>query len=1000
MKYAYPDDELRPVSCIPLTRDNGNPSRTELNDPLGNYTLTLVDSLSTLAILASGSAPEKSRTAAFSKFQTGVRSLVRLYGDGSSGASGQGTRARGFDLDSKVQVFETVIRGVGGLLSAHLFATGELPIAGYNVRRLSTVDAAGRQQIRWSKTFSYDGQLLRLAVDLAERLLPAFSTSTGIPYPRVNLRYGIPFYANSPLSCNNPNFTIADSDLGKCPAESHELTETCSAASGSLVLEFSVLSRLTGDFRFEHLAKRAFWAIWDRRTPIGLVGSSIDAETGFWTSPYTGIGAGVDSFFEYAMKAYVLLSGSDWSVSRRHHSDPWFKKFGSPVLNRDDHDPESFLIAWRQAHEALKLHVYRGQGHMYPHYIQTDLFTGANRGHWIDALSAFYPGLLVLTGDVEEATENHLIFAALWHRYSGIPERWSTLTGTVESGLSWWLGRPEFIESTYHLYQATQDPFYIHVGEMALRDIRRRCWAECGLSGLQDVRTGEHNDRMESFFLGETAKYLYLLFDADHPLNHLDAPFVFSTEGHPLIIPRTVRHTDEADIRYLKRSDPLNFEEAAMCPTPRPINSLTASNVASRHDFFHAADFARLHMMPNVDGKGSLGIECAADHPSLPIMKLENPGLSPSDFAFYPWTLPLDLIPSNGTSSIREPTPTFDISFPSSASIFSNGLLQRVSSGVLVTGMGGLRLSMIQDVPGADPLEPRLNQFRIQTINNIPLGREEKIFLSRELLANNVNPTDPNFLQLRDEMMIDLAIDVPSSASSTSRSSTTSNQTQTPDSSFTVHSRTIPTDDSSSLVQSIMRLLAQQVPSIVPMPGEAGLGSHDRHYIPAILSTGPGYAPLPETQEFSSPDLTGKPRGTLLWDRIFVGDENCDAVLPASVPREHQVLVLRRGQCNFSEKLENIPSFAPSNTSLRLVIVVSFGSEGLDDSDERLLIRPHLERMQYTSTGIPRRNPIPMVMVGGGEKTFDALRDAHALGQKRRYSMMAQGVNIANLIVI
>ncbi len=41
---------------------------------------------------------------------------------------GQGTRARGFDLDSKVQVFETVIRGVGGLLSAHQFAVGDLPI--------------------------------------------------------------------------------------------------------------------------------------------------------------------------------------------------------------------------------------------------------------------------------------------------------------------------------------------------------------------------------------------------------------------------------------------------------------------------------------------------------------------------------------------------------------------------------------------------------------------------------------------------------------------------------------------------------------------------------------------------------------------------------------------------------------------------------------------------------------------------------------------------------
>jgi hypothetical protein len=30
--------------------------------------------------------------------------------------------------------------------------------------------------IRWSSGFAYDGQLLRLAVDLAQRLLPAFYT--------------------------------------------------------------------------------------------------------------------------------------------------------------------------------------------------------------------------------------------------------------------------------------------------------------------------------------------------------------------------------------------------------------------------------------------------------------------------------------------------------------------------------------------------------------------------------------------------------------------------------------------------------------------------------------------------------------------------------------------------------------------------------------------------------------------------------------------------------
>lgn len=113
MKYAYPEDELRPLSCAPLTRDRENPAHIELNDVLGNYSLTLVDSLSTLAILSDASSQSRSGRKAWSYFQDGVQRLVDLYGDGSNDPRGIGSRGKGFDVDSKVQVFETVIRGVG-----------------------------------------------------------------------------------------------------------------------------------------------------------------------------------------------------------------------------------------------------------------------------------------------------------------------------------------------------------------------------------------------------------------------------------------------------------------------------------------------------------------------------------------------------------------------------------------------------------------------------------------------------------------------------------------------------------------------------------------------------------------------------------------------------------------------------------------------------------------------------------------------------------------------
>jgi Glycosyl hydrolase family 47 len=241
-----------------------------------------------LAILASSlQAPQGRKNTALRDFQEGVALLVDNYGDGTEGQSGVGSRARGFDVDSKVQVFETVIRGVGGLLSAHLFAVGELPIKGYNPEYLAEGNETALlfREIIWPSGFVYNGQLLRLAHDLASRLLPAFWTPTGIPYPRVNLRHGIPFYPNSAYHDRTRHSQCATSNK-----DTSEITETCSAGAGSLVLEFTALSRLTGDGRFEELGKRAFWAVWNRRSSIGLIGNGLDPESGLWVGPVTGVG--------------------------------------------------------------------------------------------------------------------------------------------------------------------------------------------------------------------------------------------------------------------------------------------------------------------------------------------------------------------------------------------------------------------------------------------------------------------------------------------------------------------------------------------------------------------------------------------------------------------------------------------------------------------------------------------------------------------------------------
>lgn len=1008
MTHAFPEDELRPLTCAPLTRDRSDPAHIEVNDVLGNYSLTLIDSLSTLAILASSPPTTKEgRNKPLKDFQDGIKLLVENYGDGTPGPGGQGERSRGFDLDSKVQVFETCIRGVGGLLSAHQFAVGDLPIRGYTAKH---EERKGKQGIFWRNGLVYDGQLLRLANDLADRLLPAFNTPTGLPYPRVNLRHGVPFYANSPYNM--------DAEHGQCnkdpDVKSTEVTETCSAGAGSLVLEFSTLSRLTGNPRYEKAAKAAFWAVWDRRSSIGLIGGGIDAETGNWVSPYTGIGAGIDSFFEYALKTHILLSGLPYDQNKA-----------------STESPDAFLAAWEDAHGAIKRQIYRGPQQQHPHYAQVDLYTGATRAFWIDSLSAFYQGLLAMAGKLDEAIETHLLYTALWTRYSAMPERWSTVTGNIEHGLRWWGGRPEWIESTWYLYHATKDPWYLHAGEMAIRDIKRRCWVKCGWAGLQDVRTGELSDRMESFFLGETAKYLFLLFDPSHPLNTWDAPFVFTTEGHPLVIPKRLRtHKMKEPHQPLRERQPV----PGVCPLPPAPVPFSYSATAARSDLFHAASLARLHLMPTIETLESPLVEFSADHPSVSVSDLR----SPSNYTYFPWTLPPGYIPRNATSTALSYRTTFDLSFPNMPNTIQGGGMQRVDEGILVNSMSGLRFGMVREHDKNSPVPKDIKideHFRIYAISNLALGRDEKVFMSRSTI-DDFNPLDPFFTRTRDPSAVDLIIDVPPQTTSTPASdplstlndalsniSNVSNILLDDALSLEIDPEALANSPSylADLLGSLRSLLSAptSTPTAPPIPS-----STQRHVLEAALPIGPGAAPLPDTID---PDLTFSAANTLVWNTIYVHDTPlCTDKLDIEVAKTHQVIALPRGGCSFSQKLRNIPAYPPDPASLQLVVIISypehenqnqFPSSSSSPSDggrakswsrtpttPTPLVQPLLDEAQYSPSGLLRPHLIPLVMISGGDESVEMLRRAGGsgggVGVRRRYWFVSQGVRIRNLIVL
>ena len=147
LELGFPYDEVYPIKCRPRTRNFGNALDHHTNDVLGNFSASLVDSMTTLAVL--GDVP---------RFREAI-ALVEL------------AIPEDFAIDSTVQVFETTIRILGGLLSAHLYATDPT----------RKVYLGGE----------YDGVLLQRAQRLADRLLPAYRTKSGLPLPRMNLARGV-----------------------------------------------------------------------------------------------------------------------------------------------------------------------------------------------------------------------------------------------------------------------------------------------------------------------------------------------------------------------------------------------------------------------------------------------------------------------------------------------------------------------------------------------------------------------------------------------------------------------------------------------------------------------------------------------------------------------------------------------------------------------------------------------------------------------------------------
>ncbi|THU44368.1 hypothetical protein C4D60_Mb02t06670 [Musa balbisiana] len=341
-----------------------------------------------------------------------------------------------FNKDYVASVFETTIRVVGGLLSAY--------------------DLSG------------DKIFLEKAKDIADRLLPAWDTPTGIPYNRINLAHGNP---------HNHGWTGAE----------------------------NVIRQLQKTYPSD-----------------GLLPIYINPHSGAAASYSTvTFGAMGDSFYEYLLKAWIQGNKTE---AVKHYREMWETSMEGLLSLIRKSTPSSFSYICEK--------------------------NGGSLSNKMDELACFVPGMLALGSSGYGPEKAEEIFSLskelVWTCYNFYQSTPTKLAGEnyyfhdgqdMSVGTSWNILRPETVESLVYLWRFTGNKTYQEWGWNIFQAFEKNSRIDSGYVGLKDVNTGVKDNMMQSFFLAETLKYLYLLFSPPSVISFDE--WVFNTEAHPLkITPR------------------------------------------------------------------------------------------------------------------------------------------------------------------------------------------------------------------------------------------------------------------------------------------------------------------------------------------------------------------------------------------------------------------------------------------------------------------------------
>ncbi|XP_062867888.1 endoplasmic reticulum mannosyl-oligosaccharide 1,2-alpha-mannosidase [Trichomycterus rosablanca] len=346
-----------------------------------------------------------------------------------------------------------------------------------------------------------DPLFLEKAKDLGSRLMPAFKTPSKIPYSDVNIGAG---------TAHPPRWT----------------TDSTVAEVTSIQLEFRELSRLTQDPQYQNAVDevtRLVHKLDGKRD--GLVPMFINTNSGKFT--HRGVftlGARADSYYEYLLKQW--LQGGKKEIE--------------------------LLEDYLQAIEGVKKNLLKQTASKLTFVGE---LSHGRLNPKMDHLVCFLPGTLAL-GVHNGLPADHMDLAVQ------LMETCYQMYAQMETGLSPEIAhfnlqgpkgrdidvkpadrhnllRPETVESLFYMYRFTKDSKYRDWGWQILQSFNRFTRVPTGgytsIGNVRDSMNPGSKDKMESFFLGETLKYLFLLFSDDPELISLDQ-YVFNTEAHPLPI--------------------------------------------------------------------------------------------------------------------------------------------------------------------------------------------------------------------------------------------------------------------------------------------------------------------------------------------------------------------------------------------------------------------------------------------------------------------------------